>query len=88
MIVKLYAVVDRISGVFDGPHKAINDAQFLRSFADAAVNPESQIGSHPEDFYVVSLGSFNDSNGDIVPEDGGAKRIANATDFVNPNVEN
>lgn len=88
MIVKLYAVVDRVSGVFDGPHKAINDAQFLRSFADAAVNTESQIGSHPEDFYVVVLGTFNDSTGEVTPEENGAKRIADALDFVKNDMEN
>ena len=84
MIVKLYAVVDRISGIFDGPHKAINDGQFLRSFSDECRNPKSGISEHPEDFYAVVLGSYNDATGQIVPTDGGAQRIADATDFTRP----
>ena len=82
MIVKLFAVADRISGVMDGPHKAINEGQFLRSFADICSDPKQPVGQHPEDFYAVELGTFNDSSGDIVPLDGGPKRIADATDFV------
>ena len=84
MIVKLYAVVDRISGIYDGPHKAINDGQFLRSFADSVTDPKSGIYNHPEDFYAVVLGSYNDATGQIVPTDGGAQRIADATDFSRP----
>lgn len=82
MIVKLYGVVDRVSGVVDGPHKAVNEGQFLRSFSDAVADKSSAIGQHPSDFYVVELGNFDDSNGDIVPLESGAKRIADATDFV------
>ena len=53
MIVKLFAVVDRVSGVFDGPHKALNNAQFLRGFADQVAKPDTQLNNHPEDFYAV-----------------------------------
>jgi hypothetical protein len=82
MILKMYAVVDRVSGIFDGPHKAVNEGQFLRSFADNCKDPNSQIAKHPEDFYAVELGTFNDATGDIVATEGGAKRVANATDFI------
>ena len=84
MILKLFAVVDRVSGVFDGPHKAINEGQFLRSFADSCADPNAGISKHPEDFYCVELGSWNDATGDIMPLETGAKRIADATDFVRP----
>lgn len=84
MIVKLFAVVDRISGVYDGPHKAINEGQFLRSFSDTVRDPKSGIHNHPEDFYAVELGTFNDATGDVMPLEGGAKRVANATDFSRP----
>lgn len=80
MIVKIYAVVDRVSGVYDGPHKAVNEGQFLRSFADQCANPP--LSNHPEDFYVVELGTFNDSNGVVIGNEEGPRRIADATDFV------
>lgn len=84
MIVQLFAVVDRVSGIVDGPHKAVNEGQFLRSFADSCRDPKGGIHNHPEDFYAVHLGSYDDSNGNIVGNDDGARRIADATDFTRP----
>lgn len=80
MILKLFAVADRVSGVFDGPHKAINEGQFLRSFVDNLSS--GPMAKHPEDFYVVELGTYNDATGDVVAFDTGPKRIADATDFT------
>lgn len=86
MIVQLYAVVDRVSGVFDGPHKAINEGQFLRSFSDEC--QKGAISNHPEDFYAVHLGSYNDATGEIIGLPAGATRIADATDFRFDNEDN
>ena len=82
MILKLFAVVDRVSGIFDGPHKAVNEGQFLRSFRDNVENPDGHIGRHPEDFYAAELGTFNDATGELTHIDSGPKRIADGTDFV------
>ena len=82
MIVKLFAVVDRVSGIFDGPHKAVNEAQFLRGVSDLVNRKDTELSNHPEDFYVVELGTYNDSTGDIIPLDAGPTRIADATDFI------
>ena len=71
MILKMFAVVDRITGIYDGPHKAINEGQFLRSFGDAAT--KGDIANHPEDFYVVELGTYNDATGDVVSLEGGPR---------------
>ena len=84
MILQMFAVVDRVSGVYDGPHKAINEGQFLRSFSDSVRDPKSGIFNHPEDFYCVHIGSFNDATGDIIGFETGPKRVAEATDFSRP----
>lgn len=84
MIVKLFAVVDRVTGVFDGPHKAINEGDFMRSFEKLCTDANTAVAQKPEDFYAVALGSFDDSTGQIIPTDGGATRIADATDFTLP----
>ena len=80
MIVNLFAVADRVSGVMDGPHKAVNQGQFLRAFADEC--SKGTMADHPEDFYAVHIGTFNDSTGEIMPNDDGPARIADATDFI------
>lgn len=79
MIIKLFGVVDRVSGVVDGPHKGVNEGAFLRSFQDAC--KQGAIAEHPEDFYAIEIGTYNDSDGSVVPLEGGPKRIADATDF-------
>lgn len=80
MRLKLFAVVDRISGVWDGPHKAINEGQFLRSFADEC--RKKPMSEHPEDFYCAELGTYDDATGEIKGLEEGPLRIADATDFI------
>jgi hypothetical protein len=82
MIVQIYAIKDRVTGIFDGPHKAHNDGDFLRSFANICERENTPINNQPEDFCAVHLGSYNDSTGVVVPLEGGPKRIAEAGDFV------
>ena len=53
MSIKLFAVVDRVTGIFDGPHKSINSGAFLREFEKLARDPNTSVGQKPEDFYAV-----------------------------------
>ena len=82
MILKLFAVVDRVSGLYDGPHKAVNKGQFLRSFSDTCGDPNSPVSKHPEDFYAVELGTYNDATGEVIGLDEGPVRVVDATEFV------
>ena len=62
MIVNLYAVYDRCSGVYDGPIPGQSDGQMIRRFSDMAVG-DTEIGKHPEDYTLFRVGSWNDGNG-------------------------
>ena len=50
MKVKLYAVLDNCSGVYDGPVPANTDGLALRNFEDMCKNPQSPMSKHPGDF--------------------------------------
>ena len=68
MKVKLYAVLDSASGVYDGPVPAQADGVATRSFANMARDPNSPIGKNPEYFSLWRVGEWNDADGEIVPE--------------------
>lgn len=61
MKVKLFAVLDSCSGVYDGPVPAHNEAVALRNFVKIAKKPGSPIHDHPEHFSLWRVGEWNDS---------------------------
>ena len=63
MSIKLFAVVDRVTGIFDGPHKSINSGAFLREFEKLARDPNTSVGQKPEDFYAVIVGEWDEHSG-------------------------
>ena len=68
MKVKLYAVLDNASGVYDGPVPCNGDGVALRNFINMARNPESPIGKNPECFSIWRVGEYNDATGEVTPE--------------------
>lgn len=63
-------VQDRKSELFASPMVFVNDADAIRNFADA-VNREdanSMIYLHPDDYDLFRIGTFDDSDGVLVPE--------------------
>lgn len=86
MKVKLFAVLDSASGIYDGPVPAQTKEVALRNFTHMARNDDSPIGKNPECFSLWQVGEWNDGTGEVVPE---AKFvIANAIDLITPNEEN
>ena len=65
----LFAVFDTASGVYDGPFRAMTDAEAKRNFANLVRNPETRIGQNPEDFYLVRCGVWDDNKGQVSPEE-------------------
>ena len=63
MILQLVAVFDRASGVYDGPIPVKQLAQAIRQFKDMARNEQSPIAKHPEDYTLMHVGTWNDSEG-------------------------
>ena len=68
MKVKLYAVLDSASGVYDGPVPAQADGVAVRNFINMAKNPQTAIGMNPEHFSLWRVGEWNDAVGEVVPE--------------------
>lgn len=66
MKVNLYAVFDSASAMYDGPIPGKADGHIIRHFSDQAINPDTPIGAHPEDFALVKIGTWDDSKGELV----------------------
>lgn len=60
---QVFAVLDTKVGSFAQPFFAQNSAVALRMFLDAATDPNTQLGKHPEDFFLYRLGSFDEESG-------------------------
>jgi hypothetical protein len=69
MNLKLYAIFDTASGVYDGPHKARGHGEMIRSFSDICCNKDHPIGAHPEHFFLYHVGEWNDDTGTLEPID-------------------
>lgn len=68
MIVRLYAVLDSASGVYDGPVPAQADGVAIRNFTNMAKDDRSAVGKNPEYFSIWRVGEWNDATGEVVPE--------------------
>jgi hypothetical protein len=86
MKVGLYCVLDRASGVYDGPVPSTTDGTALRNFTHMAKNPDSAIGKNPSDFSLWRVGEWNDAEGAVTPET--KTCIAHAIDLLTPDEVN
>lgn len=86
MIVGLYAVFDRASGVYDGPFPQRADGEAIRNFVNMAKNPDSAVGKNPDDFTLMKIGMFNDGTGDI--EKLNPSKLINGVEATSENVVN
>lgn len=68
MKVKLYAVYDSASGIYDGPVPAHGDGVAMRNFTNMAKNKDSTVGRNPEHFSLWRVGEWNDATGEVTPE--------------------
>lgn len=83
MIVKMYAVLDSASGIYDGPVPAHTDGVAMRNFTNLAENPDSKIGMNPEHFSLWYVGSWNDATGNVIPAEP-IVCLAKAVDVIGP----
>ena len=79
MVFGIYSVKDNCAG-FGVPIIQDNDAVAMRVFENGCSDPTSVWHSHPVDFHLCRLGSFDSESGDILSYE--PKRICSATDFV------
>lgn len=62
---KIYSIRDRIADVYNTPFFLANDNVAVRALRDIYDDPSSSIAHHPEDYDLVSLGSFYPDTGKI-----------------------
>lgn len=67
MTVKIYAIVDAKMGTFMQPFFALTNGQAARSFGDTALDPNSGVHKHPEDYVLYYIGEFDDNSGELHP---------------------
>lgn len=67
MIKEIFALFDSKAGYFKDPITVHSKGEALRSFSDAANNPESDLHKHPEDYSLHHVGHFDTSSGMVKP---------------------
>jgi hypothetical protein len=80
MKVNLYAVFDRCSGVYDGPHPGRADAEMVRNFSQMCTKADTKIAQSPEDFTLFKVGTWNDGTGEV--EDTVNEKLINGAEAV------
>ena len=67
MVIKIFSIQDKVTGIFSQPHFVAHKGQMLRMFSDEVNNPESMFSKHPADFSLYYLGEYDDNAGCIAP---------------------
>lgn len=68
MITRLYAIYDRKAVVYHQPFYAITDAVAVRTVSDVVADPNAPFGRHPNDYVVYMVGTYDDQNGVVTPQ--------------------
>lgn len=76
---EMYSIQDQKSGEFTPPFVSPNNATAMRSFESTARNASGDLQTHPEDFALWHIGSFDQFEGTVkaVPR----KCLGHASDF-------
>jgi len=80
MLHKICSIFDSAAAMYQRPFTAKSYGEVTRSFQDVCLDADHEIGKHPEDYTLYSLGTFNDGTGEIIgmpPE-----KIATALELV------
>ena len=83
---RVFSVYDKVLGEYMTPFFAKNVGLALRSFQDLVRDNRSVVAQHPADFVLYQIGTFEGTSGALVPCE--PQHVANAIDFVPPEVNN
>lgn len=67
MIHKLFAVYDSTAKVYTPPFTARNDGDAMRMFTTAVNSANHQFNVHAKDYFLHSIGEWDDTLGKITP---------------------
>ncbi len=68
MKVQFYAIFDTCSGIYEKPFSSTTDDLVKREFQDVALSADHPISKHPEHYSLWRLGTFDNTNGNILDE--------------------
>jgi len=67
MTTRIFSVLDKKAQIYNSPVCLHNIGVACRAFGELANNPDHAYGKHPGDYEIWELGTYDDSNGKIVP---------------------
>lgn len=65
---KVYSIYDVQAEIFQRPIFAVAEGEALRAFIDIAGSAEHAISKHPADYSLFYVGTWNDSNGEMIDD--------------------
>ncbi len=69
MKLNIYSIFDTATGLYSRPYFTQSDAEAMRAFEDLAIDAKHPVGSHPEDYSLFRLGTFDDNHGKMTNEE-------------------
>ncbi len=68
MKLNCYSIFDTASGLYSRPFYGQSDGEAIRSFMDISTDAEHPIGKHPDDYTLLRIGIFDDTDGKLTDE--------------------
>ena len=65
----IYMIYDSAAAMYIGPLVYRADGEALRDFEAGSMNADSKFGQNPEDFSLYKVGSFDDHDAILIPQD-------------------
>ncbi len=87
MNLNLYTIYDTAAAYYKNPFVCNTDEQAKREFGDI-FDGDNPLATHPEHYYLVKLGTFNNSNGDITPTPGKPTLLTGLEALALKNIDN
>ncbi len=81
MKLSLYTIYDTATAYYKNPWCAKTDEEAMRAFGDI-FNQDNPISDHPEHYYLMRLGTFNNYTGKIIQDQGRVKTLLTGLEAV------
>ncbi len=87
MKLNLYTIYDTAAAFYKDPFALQTDEQAKREFGDI-FDGDNPISKHPEHYYLVKLGTFNNANGEIEQTPGKPTLLTGLEALALKNIDN
>ncbi len=87
MKLNLYTIYDTAAAYYKNPFALQTDEQAKREFGDI-FDGDNPIATHPEHYYLVKLGTFDNSNGEIRQTPGKPTLLTGLEALAMKNIDN